>query len=153
MSIRPVLAVVAACGVLFGASYAGARLTHDDDVKRAQPARPAPAPSEPAARELALGRSAELPALRKPPKREPRPGPATAGAGSAPAPVQAAPAPRPVPTEPETDDGGAGPESPQEGQNFDLRGPEPAPQTEPTPQPQPPPQQTSGPTDFYDEGG
>jgi hypothetical protein len=149
MTIRPALALVAACAVLFGASYAGAQLTQEGDAREAQPATPAPAPSAPTGRELALSRSAGLPTLRKVPKREPRPAPAAPGAAPAPAPLRPSPAPRPVATGPETpEDGGTAPQPTQEGQTFDLKGQE----TAPSP-PQPAPQQTSAPTDFYDEGG
>jgi hypothetical protein len=152
MTIRPLLAVVTACAVLFGASYAAARLTNDGDVGRAQPSETAPAPTAPAGRELALSRSATLPALRKPPKPAPRPVSSVPDQGPAPAPLSPSPSPQRVSTESEPDDGGANAPAenpPEGGQTFDSDGSTP---TQPSP-PQPAPEQTSAPTDFYDEGG
>jgi hypothetical protein len=151
MSIRPALALVAACAVLFGASFAGARLTSDGDSGPAEPAG-TPAPTAPAGRELALSRSATLPALRKPPRPAPRPVSSLPAPGPAPAPLSPSPSPQRVSTESQPDDGGANAPAenpPEGGQTFDSDGSTP---TQPSP-PQPAPEQTSAPTDFYDEGG
>jgi hypothetical protein len=68
MSVGPALALVGACAALFGASFAAAELTGDDQPERARPTPP-PAPAEapperPAGKTLALSGAASLPGLR-----------------------------------------------------------------------------------------
>jgi hypothetical protein len=131
MSVRAAIAVVAACATLFGASYAGARLTGDDGGKSAQSTTPAqqPAPA-PQGRSLKLAGAAGLPGLRKPPK--PKAEPETAAAPA----VVAAPAPRYTP-----------PPSPTK---SDGNGGTPAPKQNP----QPPPENTARqPTVNFDDSG
>jgi hypothetical protein len=112
MSARAAIAVVAACATLFGASYAGAKLTGDDGGGSAQSTTPVQQPTPaPQGRSLKLAGAAGLPGLRKPPK--PKPEPATA---SAPA-VVAAPAPAPrysAPPAPSKSDGNGGTPAPKQ---------------------------------------
>jgi hypothetical protein len=112
MSARAAIAVVAACATLFGASYAGAKLTGDDGGTSAQSTTPAqqPAPA-PQGRSLKLAGVAGLPGLRKPPKPEPE-------TTAAPA-VAAAPAPAPrytPPSSPTKSDGNGGTPAPKQNQ-------------------------------------
>lgn len=104
MKAGPGFALLAACGALFGASFAAAELTEDEKPERAQPtAAPLPEPVVPDApngRSLALSRAAGLPELRKRPR--PKPEPATPSASVVVA-RPAAPAPPPPPP---PDDGG-----------------------------------------------
>lgn len=148
MNAGPVLAVVGACAVLFGASYAAAELTSEDDGVRAQP-RPAVQPSDTSVgRTLALGGVERLPDLGRPPRPKPKPKPEAAPAArivAAPAaPASPPPTPAPAPSEPPSD-------SPAP----DLQ-PE-APAADPQPQPQAPaapaPQPAAPSTDFYDSDG
>ena len=94
------LALLGACAALFGASFAAAELTGDDEPERAKPAQPAaPAetpPAPPAGRTLALADAAGLPSLRERPKPQPTPSPAQAAPSPSPAPASPAPEPEPV---------------------------------------------------------
>ena len=137
MNAGPVLAVVGACGVLFGASYAAADLTSDDDGERAQDRSAVQPMNTPVGRALGLEGAPRLPDLgrRSRPKAEPElaPAPQVASAPSAPVspqpppPLAESPVPDPQPEAPVTDP----PQQP----------------SAPTPQPAAPP------TDFYDSGG
>ena len=110
MSLNPALALVAACGTIFGAWFAAGKLTEEsaapDRNVREPPARAQPVP---AGRVLALRRVAPLPGLaeREPPPR-PKPAPAepapaapppTINTSAAPA-AAPAPAPAPAPAQP-----------------------------------------------------
>jgi hypothetical protein len=112
MSAKAAIAVVAACATLFGASYAGAKLTGDDGGgTSAQSTTPAqqPAPT-PQGRSLKLAGAVGLPGLRKPPKPKPEP-------AAAPAAVAAAPAPRySAPSTPTKSDGNGGTPAPKDTQ-------------------------------------
>lgn len=89
MRLRPILAVVAACALLFAVSFAVGRGSREEDkpgegppVRTAFPVESLPAPG---VRGLALGHAPSLPALRTPPRRrEPAPQPTGPGPGAAP---------------------------------------------------------------------
>jgi hypothetical protein len=141
------IALVGSCAVLFGASYAAAELTQDDDPEEPRTTQP---PTEPAAnpgRSLAFDGAERLPGLRERPrpKPEPRPAPAPlAPAPATPAPAPATPAPQPQPVS-------GGVEAPAAPAAPDA-GPAPAPDPPPAP-PQPAAPPAGGQTDFYDSGG
>jgi hypothetical protein len=157
-----VFAVVGACAVLFGASFAAAALTGDDEPEKAGPALSGPSAADtPSGRSLDLGGVARLPGLREQPSPEPGvahpmsaasphvpepasssepepaappPEPVSSPEPAAPAPEPVAPAPQPVPPEPQA-----------------VVSPEPQPGTQPS-RPAPQPAQPA-PIEVYDSGG
>jgi hypothetical protein len=162
-----VFALAGACAVVFGASFAAAALTGDDEPERAGPALSADTPS---GRSLDLGAVARLPDLREQPSPEPAaPRPLAASAhlpepASSSEPEPAAPPPEPVAPPPE-------PAAPAPVPVAQAPAPEPAPSPEPQPvtqpsqpapqpyQPAPQPHQPApqpaqpAPIEVYDSGG
>jgi hypothetical protein len=143
-----VLALLAACAVLFGASFAAARLAREDDRERVAP--PSELPAVLADTELALGPSApDLPGLR----RKPRPD-TTASAGAASAPVAAAPAPA-APPEPERQRVSNPSPKPRSGPRRSTESPSnPSPPSGGAPaEPSEPASELPPEVEFYDSGG
>ena len=151
-----VFALAGACAALFGASFAAAELTGDDERGQAGPAPSATSaagtPSTPSGGSLALRGAVPLPGLREQPSPTPEPagpGPAAAAAAhepassSKPAPVAQAPEPVAPVSEPV-----APPPEPQP-----VVSPEPQPVRQPSPPAPQPIQPAAPPTDFYDSGG
>jgi hypothetical protein len=136
MTPRPAAALIAACAVLFGASFAAAKAT-DDDPKAPErtPAASTPAPApQPSGHPIAFGSGgASLPGLKKRPKpKEPASPPAVYVAPRGPA--------RSAPAAPAKPDSSAPEETPRDSAPVN-------------PEPQPSPPQNNPPaTDFYDEG-
>jgi outer membrane biosynthesis protein TonB len=151
-----VFALAGACAVLFGASFAAAALTGDDEPEKTGPALSADTPS---GRSLDLGGVARLPGLREQPSPKPAvPRPVSAASAHLPEPASssepepAAPAPEPVAPPPAPVPVDQAPEP----QPVPL--PEPQPVTQP-PQPAPQPSQPApqpaqpAPIEVYDSGG
>jgi hypothetical protein len=153
-----VFALAGACAVLFGASFAAAALTGDDEREQAGPAPSATSaavtPSTPSGGSLALPGAVPLPGLREQPLATPEPagpGPAPAAAASEPEPVSSS-EPAPVAQAPEpvapVSEPVAPPPEPQP-----VVSPEPQPVRQPAPPAPQPIQPAAPPTDFYDSGG
>jgi outer membrane biosynthesis protein TonB len=160
------LALAGACAVLFGASFAAAALTGDDEPEKAGPALSADTPS---GRSLDLGGVARLPDLREQPSPEPAVPRAVSAASThvpelasssepepaAPPPEPVAPPPEPAASAPEPVAPAPQPVAPEA---EPVASPEPQPVTQPShpaPQPsQPAPQPAQpAPIEVYDSGG
>jgi hypothetical protein len=136
-----VFALAGACAVLFGASFAAAELTGDDEREETERAPSATSaavtPSTPSGGSLALRGAVPLPGLREQPLPTPEP-----ASSSEPAPVARAPGPVAPVSEPVA--------PPPEYQLVDS--PERQPVRQPS-RPAPRPIQPAPTTDFYDSGG
>jgi hypothetical protein len=143
----PVLALLAACIVLFAGSFTAARLARDDDRERVSPPAEAPPAALPDS-ELALGPSApDLPGLR----RESRPEPPTAAVAPS-APVAAAPVPV-APSEPPPQRVSDPSRKPRSEQGDSKQSPSnPSGPSQPSPS-EPSPSQLPPEVEFYDSGG
>jgi hypothetical protein len=134
MMAHPAIVVVAACGAVFGTSYAAGELTQDKPPKPREAQRaPAAQPRAPTGRALVLVTVPELPDLVQPPpppSAEPLPAAPAAPPAPAATPSTPAPAPAPAPTP----------------------APAPAPTPAPAPAPTAPATPATPPTGFYDEG-
>jgi outer membrane biosynthesis protein TonB len=156
-----VFALAGACAVVFGASFAAAALTGDDEPEKAGPAVAADTPS---GRSLDLGGVARLPGLREQPSPEPAvPRQVSAASAHVPEPASssepepAAPLPEPVAPPPEPATPAPVPVA-QAPEPQPVPSPEPQPVTQPSqpaPQPsQPAPQPSQpAPIEVYDSGG
>lgn len=150
MNAGPAFAVVGACAVLFGASYAAAELTDEADGQQAQPAPAAPPSHTSSGKRLALNGVERLPDLGEKPRPKPNPKPTPTPTAAAVAAAPAAPAPAAAPTPVSDSPSPEPPEAPdQGGTSFESS----SPQSEPAPASPPPAPSSSGPTEFYDSDG
>jgi hypothetical protein len=144
--IGPVLALMAACALLFGGSFTAARLAHENDRERVAPSREAP-PAVLPDTELALGpAAADLPGLR----RESRP----KQAATAPSPSAPAPASPAAPSEPSPQPVSNPSPTPSEPSPSEPSQPSPSEPSQPSPsEPSTPASQLPPEVEFYDSGG